>query len=162
MAPTRRSTWLRIGLPLQFLTSFHSPTMSEQQLHVGILLSSFQETTHPHQSYLDLHRLDHLRCLRIHDMTRMFLHLKHHQGMHPSMGNPPLLPDNLPRCFISAKISVPIQSTNLLRVHLLAPRMGTINHLILQVAHLQAHQAAHLRVHQVAHLRAHQEVCLQV
>ena len=121
MAPTCRSTWLRIGLLLQFLTSSHSPTASEQQLHVGILLSFFQVTTHPHQSYLDTHRLDHLWCLRIHDTTRMFLHLKHHQGMRPSTGNPPLLPDNLPQCFTSAKTSVPIQSINPHRVHFLAP-----------------------------------------
>ena len=82
------------------------------------------------------------------------------------MGNPPLLPDNLLRCSISAKISVPIRSINPLQVHLPVPRMGTINHLILQAAHLQdhraarlqVHQAAHLRVHRVAHLRVHQVV----
>ena len=121
MAPTCCLTWLRIGLPLQFLTSSHSPTTSEQQLRVGILLSSFQVTTHPYQSYLDIHWLDHLRCLHIHDTTCMFLHLKHHQGMRPSMGNPLLLPDNLLRCFISAKTSVLIQSINPHQVHFLAP-----------------------------------------
>ena len=121
MVPTRHSTWLRIGLLLQFLTSSHSPTASEQQLRVGILLSSFQVTTHPHQSYLDTHQSDHLRCLRIHDTTRMFLHLKHCQGMRPSTGNLPLLPNNLPQCFTSAKTSMPIQSINPHWVHFLAP-----------------------------------------
>ena len=106
--------------------------MSELQPRMGTLLFICQVAMYLHQPHLDIHQSGCLQYPHIHGMTQMFLHLKHCQGMHPSMGSPTLRPTNLPQYFILAKISMPIQSTNLPQGHLLSPRMVTSNHLDLR------------------------------